>query len=71
MVSSDFRDDRQFEAVPDVHAPLEDDDTPKQSRWYGGKRRTFPEHPKGEYLKLLDSMIAESRAKREQQQKAA
>jgi hypothetical protein len=59
MTPGDFIDDYNERVdTPEI------DDKPK-SRWYGGKRRTFPQHPRGEYLKLLDSMIAESQAKRE------
>jgi hypothetical protein len=59
---SDFRQDRdESSAAPHIHEPL--DDKPKPSRWYGGKRRTFPQQPKGAYLQILNDLIAESHRK--------
>jgi hypothetical protein len=43
-MAKSFREDRDgSSAAPDVHPQLED----KPSRWYGGKRRHFPQQPKG------------------------
>jgi hypothetical protein len=60
MGKSVFREDRDNNLdMPEL------DDKPKPSRWYGCRRRTFPQHPRGQYAKLLDEMIEQVRAKRE------
>jgi hypothetical protein len=55
---SDFREDRDN----NFDIPERDE----RPRW-PYKRRTFPQHPRGEYVKLLDEMISQARAKREAQ----
>jgi hypothetical protein len=60
MGKSVFREDRDNNLdMPEL------DDKPKPSRWYGCRRRTFPQHPRGQYAKLLDEMIEQARARRE------
>jgi hypothetical protein len=54
---SDFRADRDLN-----RDEPERNDEPR--RW-PYKRRTFPQQPKGAYLKILDDLIAQNRSKRE------
>jgi hypothetical protein len=60
-MSKSFREDYDFS----FDAPDRDD----KPRW-PYRRRHFPKHPRGEYVKLLDEMIEQARAKREQQKAA-
>jgi hypothetical protein len=59
MANESFRQDRD-----DNHDAPERDERP---RW-PYKRRHFPQHPRGQYAKLLDEMISRARAKREAEQ---
>jgi hypothetical protein len=60
-MAKSFREDRdESSAAPNLHEPLDE-----KPRWFGGKRRHFPKHPRGQYAKLLDEMIEQARARRE------
>jgi hypothetical protein len=60
-MGSDFRDDRQFEAVPDVHMALED----HKPKW-PFKRRHFPApRPRGLYLEYINQLIERGHSKRD------
>jgi hypothetical protein len=61
MTDSDFKEDR----LDNVDLPELDDDKPKPSRWYGGKRRHIPERPRGLYLAYINELIARSHSKRD------
>jgi hypothetical protein len=61
-MASDFRTDRDWNPPADLDDKPDDN---KPNRW-PYKRRTFPQQPRGAYLKILDELIERSRAEREQ-----